>query len=68
MTDINLQPIHETDWDYLIILDACRCNTFKKLYKNYNNLKQGKLEKRNSKGFQARTNCERMGNYSEIIS
>jgi len=50
MTDINLQPIHETDWDYLIILDACRYDYFKEFYKNYESLKRGKLEKKKSRG------------------
>ncbi|MFW5902862.1 MAG: hypothetical protein ACOCTT_03170, partial [archaeon] len=36
--------------DYLIILDACRYDYFKEQYKNYKNLRKGKLEKRKSRG------------------
>ncbi len=39
------QKITEEDWDYLIILDACRYDTFKKLYPNY---LEGELKKRKS--------------------
>ncbi len=41
------QNINEEDWDNLIILDACRFDFFKKVYKDY---LDGKLEKRISKG------------------
>ena len=34
--------VMEEDWDYLIVLDACRYDYFSKLYKNYLN---GELEK-----------------------
>ncbi len=44
---MRLQPIHKENWDYLIILDACRYDTFKKLYPNY---LKGKLEKVGSRG------------------
>ena len=44
------QEIVNGSWDYLIILDACRYDYFKRLYKNYDNLKEGKLEKRKSRG------------------
>lgn len=30
-----LQPIHEEDWDYLIVLDACRYDKFKESYPDY---------------------------------
>lgn len=36
------QPIHEEDWDYLIILDACRFDYFERLYSDY---LDGELEK-----------------------
>jgi len=41
------QNILGEDWDNLIILDACRFDFFKKVYKDY---LDGKLEKRISKG------------------
>ncbi len=41
------QNIHKEDWDWLIILDACRYDYFKKNYKKYFN---GKFEKRKSLG------------------
>lgn len=41
------QEIVSSDWKNLIILDACRYDTFKKIYPNY---LEGKLEKRISKG------------------
>ena len=44
------QEILDGDWDHLIILDACRYDYFKKLYKDYSNLKDGELEKRKSRG------------------
>lgn len=37
----------EEDWDYLIVLDACRFDTFKEVYQDYF---EGELEKRKSKG------------------
>ena len=36
-------------WRYLIVLDACRYDYFKKLYKRYDNLSRGKLYKVKSK-------------------
>lgn len=41
------QNIHLENWDNLIILDACRFDFFKKVYKDY---LDGKLEKRISNG------------------
>ncbi len=41
------QDIKETDWDILIILDACRYDYFKEIHKNY---LKGKLSQRRSKG------------------
>lgn len=37
----------EEDWDYLIVLDACRYDFFEKVYQDY---LKGDLEKRESKG------------------
>jgi len=42
------QNIVEEDWDNLIILDACRYDSFENLYRDY--LPDGKLEKRRSRG------------------
>ncbi|MFW6173772.1 MAG: hypothetical protein ACOC5T_08510 [Elusimicrobiota bacterium] len=39
------QDVMEEDWDYLIILDACRYDYFEKVYTQY---VEGDLEKRNS--------------------
>jgi len=39
------QNVMEEDWDYLLILDACRYDYFKELYEGY---LEGELEKRNS--------------------
>ena len=47
MTDIEKQPIHESDWDYLIVLDACRYDYFKD---NYENHLEGELDKVESRG------------------
>ena len=41
------QDIHGTDWDYLIILDACRYDTFKEEYTDF---LQGELSKVESRG------------------
>lgn len=41
------QPIHTEDWDYLIILDACRYDKFKKHYDKY---LEGELQKVKSRG------------------
>lgn len=45
--EIKEQNTLEEDWDYLIILDACRFDTFEKCYTDY---LEGKLEKRRSLG------------------
>jgi len=37
--------IWNTNWKYLIILDACRYDYFEKVYKDYHMLKSGRLEK-----------------------
>ena len=39
------QNVLEEDWDYLIVLDACRFDTFEKVYRDYFT---GNLEKRES--------------------
>lgn len=41
------QPIHEDEWDYLIVLDACRFDEFEKHYEKY---LEGDLEKVRSRG------------------
>ena len=41
------QDIHESEWDYLIVLDACRYDYFKE---NYNDFLEGKLKKVESRG------------------
>lgn len=41
------QQVTESDWDYLIVLDACRFDTFESVYRDY---VTGELEKRESVG------------------
>ncbi|MFP4117059.1 MAG: hypothetical protein ACLFQ8_02865 [Candidatus Aenigmatarchaeota archaeon] len=41
------QNINQEDWDYLIVLDACRYDAFEKVHSKY---LEGELEKRLSKG------------------
>lgn len=41
------QAINETEWDYLIVLDACRYDEFEKMYDQF---VEGELEKRISPG------------------
>jgi len=41
------QPIHKTDWDYLIVLDACRYDFFKNQYSKH---LDGELTKVRSRG------------------
>lgn len=41
------QEIHGTEWDYLIVLDACRYDEFEKVYSNFF---KGSLEKKISRG------------------
>ncbi|KXA94708.1 hypothetical protein AKJ65_03655 [candidate division MSBL1 archaeon SCGC-AAA259E19] len=41
-----LEKLTKQEWDYLLVLDACRYDYFKKLYKDF--FKEGKLEKVNS--------------------
>ena len=43
MAQSQLDLIRKMDWDYLIILDACRYDYFEKVYRKY--LKEGKLKK-----------------------
>jgi hypothetical protein len=47
MTELEKQPVNESDWDYLIVLDACRYDYFKE---NYTDFFQGELEKYRSRG------------------
>lgn len=42
-----MQDIHNTDWDYLIVLDACRYDYFKE---NYSDFLKGDLSKKKSRG------------------
>lgn len=41
------QPVHEEQWDHLIVLDACRFDVFKE---NYNDFIEGDLSKVKSRG------------------
>ena len=45
--ELKTQPIHEADWDYLIVLDACRFDFFEKVYQDY---LDGDLTKVKSRG------------------
>ncbi|OKY77391.1 MAG: Arylsulfatase A family enzyme [Candidatus Methanohalarchaeum thermophilum] len=45
--NLRLQPVHEVDWDYLIILDACRYDVFEEVYDDY---LDGELKKVKSRG------------------
>jgi len=47
MTELEIQPIHEEEWDYLIVLDACRYDYFKE---NYSDFLEGDLSKVKSRG------------------
>jgi len=46
--NIPVQNVMDSDWDYLIILDACRYDMFNDLYRQF--LKKGTLKKVHSKG------------------
>jgi hypothetical protein len=47
MSDLEVQPVNEVDWDYLIVLDACRYDYFKE---NYQDFFTGELKKYRSRG------------------
>lgn len=47
MTELEKQDVNGTDWDYLIVLDACRYDFFKD---NYQDFLEGELSKKKSKG------------------
>jgi hypothetical protein len=47
MSDLEMQPVNEEDWDYLIVLDACRYDYFKE---NYQDFLEGELKKYKSRG------------------
>lgn len=47
MTQPEMQDIHGTDWDYLIVLDACRYDIFKEEYPEF---LEGELSKKKSRG------------------
>jgi len=63
MTEI--QPMRE-NWDYLIILDACRYDYFEKIYKRYLN---GKLKKVVSPGSDTFEWCKKVfvGRYDDVV-
>lgn len=42
-----LQPVNDSDWDYLIVLDACRYDIFEE---EYDDFLEGKLKKYRSRG------------------
>ncbi|OKY77136.1 MAG: Arylsulfatase A family enzyme [Candidatus Methanohalarchaeum thermophilum] len=44
---VKLQEISDREWDYLVVLDACRYDSFEKVYLDY---LEGNLEKRQSRG------------------
>lgn len=58
--------IEETDWDNLIILDACRYDYFKEIYKDY---LTGELTKTRSPSYETTDWCKKMwnGHYQDII-
>lgn len=47
MTDLEIQEVNGSDWDYLIVLDACRYDFFRE---NYQDFLKGELSKKRSKG------------------
>jgi hypothetical protein len=47
MAELEIQPVHESDWDYLIVLDACRYDFFKE---NYEDFIEGELRPVKSRG------------------
>ena len=49
MTELEMQDVHGTDWDYLIVLDACRYDYFEE---HYDEFLEGELKKQRSKGTQ----------------
>jgi len=44
---LKMQPVNDADWDYLIVLDACRYDFFKE---NYTDFFEGELSKKRTKG------------------
>ncbi|OKY77396.1 MAG: Arylsulfatase A family enzyme [Candidatus Methanohalarchaeum thermophilum] len=44
-----IQPIHSVDWDYLIVLDACRFDFFQEVYEDYLDGELIKVRSRGSK-------------------
>ena len=46
-SDQELQPVNEADWDYLIVLDACRYDIFEQ---EYGEFLEGELKKVKSRG------------------
>lgn len=47
MTELEIQDVNGTEWDYLIVLDACRYDYFKKHYKDF---LEGELSRKKSRG------------------
>jgi hypothetical protein len=47
MTELEIQDVNGTQWDYLIVLDACRYDYFEK---HYSDFLEGELSKKKSKG------------------
>ena len=47
MTELEIQDVNGTEWDYLIVLDACRYDYFEK---HYSDFLEGELSKKKSKG------------------
>jgi hypothetical protein len=49
MSELEIQDVNGSEWDYLIVLDACRYDYFEK---HYDDFLEGNLEKKRSKGTQ----------------
>ena len=49
MSELEIQDVNGSEWDYLIVLDACRYDYFEK---HYDDFLKGNLEKKRSKGTQ----------------
>jgi hypothetical protein len=49
MSELEIQDVNGSDWDYLIVLDACRYDYFEE---HYDDFLEGNLEKKRSKGTQ----------------
>jgi hypothetical protein len=49
MSQLEIQDVNGSEWDYLIVLDACRYDYFEK---HYDDFLEGNLEKKRSRGTQ----------------